>query len=98
MNLADLTLAEASALLREGKASSVELTEACLARIEQVDPTLRAFLTVTTDLARAQAREADRRLAEWRKNPFNAERFHPLIGIPLAVKDVLCLQGTRTTS
>ncbi len=98
MFLADLTLSAAADLLRTGEAASVELTEACLARIEQVDPALRAFLTVTADLARAAAREADTRLAVWRKNPLNAERFNPLTGIPLAIKDVLCLQGVRTTA
>jgi len=59
MSLADLTLSEAAALLREGKTSSLELTEACLARIDSLDPTLRAFLTTTPDLAHAAARAAD---------------------------------------
>ncbi len=96
MSLADLTLHAAAAFLREGKTSSLELTEACLARIDSLDLSLRAFLTTTPDLARAAAREADARIAEWRKSPGNP--LHPLTGIPLAIKDVLCLKGTRTTA
>ena len=98
MSLTDLTLTEASALLREGKTTSLELTEACLARIERLDPRLRAFLTMTPDLALAAAREVDQRIAAWRKNPASADPFNPLTGIPVAVKDVLCLKGTRTTA
>jgi aspartyl-tRNA(Asn)/glutamyl-tRNA(Gln) amidotransferase subunit A len=96
MSLTDLTLSEAAALLREGKTSSLELTEACLARIDVLDPRLRAFLTLTPDLARAAAREADKEISEWRKNPNHP--LHPLTGIPLAIKDVLCVKGTLTTS
>jgi aspartyl-tRNA(Asn)/glutamyl-tRNA(Gln) amidotransferase subunit A len=96
MSLTDLTLSEASALLREGKTTSLELTEACLARIDSLDPALRAFLTPTPDLARAAARAADKRIAEWKHHPINL--LHPLTGIPLAIKDVLCLEGTRTTA
>ena len=47
MTLHDLTLLEASARLRAGDVTSLQLTEACLARIGQVDPELRAFLTLT---------------------------------------------------
>jgi len=98
MSLTDLTLSEASASLRQGRTSSLELTEACLARMGSLDPALRAFLTPTPDLARAAAREADHRIAEWRRNPARADPFNPLTGIPLAIKDVLCLKGTRTTA
>jgi len=98
MSLADLTLSEAAALLREGKTSSLELTEACLARIDSLDPTLRAFLTTTPDLAHAAARAADKRIADWRHHSASDQPLHPLTGIPLAIKDVLCLKGTRTTA
>jgi aspartyl-tRNA(Asn)/glutamyl-tRNA(Gln) amidotransferase subunit A len=98
MLLTDLTLSEAAVLLREGKTSSLELTEACLARMEALDSDLRAYLTPTPDLARAAAREADKKFVEMRKNSNQAELLHPLTGIPLAIKDVLCLRGTRTTA
>jgi aspartyl-tRNA(Asn)/glutamyl-tRNA(Gln) amidotransferase subunit A len=98
MSLTDLTLHEAAALLREGSTSSLELTEACLARIGQLDPGLRAFLTLCPDLARAAARDADTRIAAWRRDGGQQDVLDPLAGIPLALKDVLCLQGTRTTA
>jgi aspartyl-tRNA(Asn)/glutamyl-tRNA(Gln) amidotransferase subunit A len=89
MELTELTLLEARAALRARQVSSLELTEACLARIEAVEPRLRAFVTVTADLARAQARAADARRA--------AGEDGPLLGLPLALKDVLCTAGVRTT-
>jgi aspartyl-tRNA(Asn)/glutamyl-tRNA(Gln) amidotransferase subunit A len=94
--LTDLTLHEASALLREGKASSLELTEACLTRMEKLEPNLHAFITSTPELARAAAHQADEQIAGWRRH--QEIPLHPLTGIPLAIKDVLCVQGTRTTA
>ena len=90
MTLTDLTLTEALTQLATGKVSSRDLTVACLARIEAVDPQLNAFLTVTADQALAQADAADARRA--------AGETAPLLGVPLAIKDVLCLKGTRTTA
>jgi len=98
MTLADLTLHEAAALLREGQLSSAELTEACLARIAASDGQLHAYLTLTPELARAAARAADERLAAWRRQPAPRGPLPPLMGLPLAVKDVLCLRGVRTTA
>jgi aspartyl-tRNA(Asn)/glutamyl-tRNA(Gln) amidotransferase subunit A len=86
-----LTIEDAAALLRAGRVSSVDLTEACLARIEAVEPRLNAFVTVTADLARAQAREATAEI--------KAGRYRgPLHGIPVAVKDLFATQGIRTTA
>ncbi len=96
MALIDLTLHEAAALLRQGQLSSVELTEACLAQIAACDGDLHAYLTLMPELARAAARAADERLAAWRRHPDELLPF--LTGLPLAVKDVLCLKGVRTTS
>ena len=90
MTLTDLTLRGALEQLSGGAASSRELTQACLDRIEAVDPKLNAFLTVTADQALAQADDADRRRA-------SGESL-PLLGVPLAIKDVLCLKGVRTTA
>ena len=71
--------------------SSRELTEACLARIEAHDPTLHAFMTLTTERARAGADAADKALRS------DAPDLAPLAGLPLAIKDVLCLEGVRCT-
>jgi aspartyl-tRNA(Asn)/glutamyl-tRNA(Gln) amidotransferase subunit A len=81
--------------LRAGEFSSRELTEACLERIERIDPTLHAFLTLTPEEALRQADQADHQLAVWRKDP--TQSLPPLAGIPLAVKDVLCVKGLRCT-
>ena len=86
-----LTLEEAAALVRDRRISPTELTEACLARIEAVESRLNAFVTVTADLARAQAREAADEIA--------AGRYRgPLHGIPVAVKDLFATKGIRTTA
>jgi aspartyl-tRNA(Asn)/glutamyl-tRNA(Gln) amidotransferase subunit A len=94
-DLTDLTLLEAAAALQQGDVSSRSLTQACLDAIEARNPTLHAFLAVTADLALDQADRADRRLAEWRRNPDDA--VSPVLGLPIAVKDVLCLEGVPTT-
>ena len=94
--LTDLSLLEAANQLRAGQVSSRELTEACLDRIAALDPRLNAFLAVTPELARAAAVAADERLAAWRSDP--DVPLHLLTGLPLAVKDVLCVRGTPTTA
>jgi aspartyl-tRNA(Asn)/glutamyl-tRNA(Gln) amidotransferase subunit A len=94
--LTDLTLHRAADMLRGGVVSSRELTQACLDRIAAVDGDLHAFLSLTPDLALAAADSADARLSEWRRDP--AQPLSPLTGIPLAIKDVLCLRGTRVTA
>jgi aspartyl-tRNA(Asn)/glutamyl-tRNA(Gln) amidotransferase subunit A len=78
-------------LLRQGSLSPVELTEDCLARIEKLNPRLNAFITVTAELARAQARQAESeiRRGEWRGH---------LHGIPVALKDLIDTAGIRTTA
>jgi len=87
----NVSLEEAATLLRERRVSPVELTEACLARIQAVEPRLNAFVTVTADLARAEARAAEGEIA--------AGRYRgPLHGIPVAVKDLFVTKGIRTTA
>jgi aspartyl-tRNA(Asn)/glutamyl-tRNA(Gln) amidotransferase subunit A len=93
--ITDLTLVEAAGALRAGELSSEELTRACLSRIQALDGQVHAFLHVAEELALEQARAADRRLATWRRA--GTEPLSLLAGIPLAVKDVLCLQGTPAT-
>ena len=61
--LHELTVLEAHAGLRAHEFTAAQLTEACLQRIHELNPTLNAFITVTEDLARAEAKIADERLA-----------------------------------
>jgi len=84
-------LAEASELLRTKKLSPVELAQACLARIEALNPELNAFITVTAEMALGQARaaEAEIQRGNWRG---------PLHGIPLAFKDLIDVAGVPTTA
>src|SRR5256886_6455611 len=86
-----LSLSEASRLLRQKRISPVELAQACLARIESLNPTLNAFITVTAESALATARSAEAQIARggWKG---------PLHGIPIAVKDLLDTAGVRTTA
>jgi len=86
---------EAAGALRAGELSSEELTRACLGRIQALDGQVHAFLHVAEQLALKQAQAADRRLAAWRRT--GTEPPSLLAGIPLAVKDVLCLQGAPAT-
>ena len=87
--LGGLTLASAGALLRRREISSAELTGACLERIAAVEPLVRSFITLTPELARRQAAQADRILA--------AGEGGPLTGVPAQLKDVLCTEGVTTT-
>ena len=84
-----LSIHEAHELLKTRQASSVELTRSMLARVEEVDPRVRAFMTVTGDLALEQADAADARIAQG--------DCRPLTGVPAVMKDVLCTKGVRTT-
>lgn len=86
-----LTLAEASQLVHNKKVSPVELAKACLARIEQLNPKLNAFITVTAESALAEARQAEAEIqrGNWRG---------PLHGIPIALKDLVDTAGVRTTA
>src|SRR5579883_3369956 len=88
--LHELSIHEAGELLRQRKISSVELTQAHLDRIRAVEPKVKAFTLVTDELALQQAKEADRRFA-------SGEQLHPLTGIPIAIKDVICTKDITTT-
>src|SRR5687767_911171 len=90
-DLATLTLREASDLVRRRRVSSVELTEACLKRINAHNALLNAFVTVTPEQALAAAREMD---GERRRNVWRG----PLHGIPVALKDNIDTAGIRTTA
>src|SRR5512145_2520711 len=85
-----LTIAEAAAGLRRKDFSSLELTDACLQRIESIDGKLHSFITLTADLAREKATQADKELRD-------GTRRGPLHGIPVALKDLYATRGIRTT-
>src|SRR6516225_1818054 len=89
--LALMGLAHVSQLVRTGKVSPLELTQACLSRIQALNPELNAFITVTAEMALAQARaaEAEIQRGEWRG---------PLHGIPVAAKDLVDVGGVPTTA
>jgi len=92
---ADLSLRETVEALRSGQISSRELVAACLERIDRLEPHLHAFITLTPERALAQADGADRRLSAWRREPSGP--LPELLGVPIAVKDVLTLEGVRCT-
>ena len=85
----ELTIVEAMAHMNDGKLSSVEITKSCLERIAKVDGAVHAMLTVTAEDALSQAEAADRLR---RQNHDGC-----LLGVPLALKDLLCTKGVRTT-
>ena len=89
--LLDLTIDDAGARLRGRSLTSEELTATVLARIEATEPALHSFITVTPELALAQARAADQRLAK-------GEALGPLDGVPIAIKDIINTKGVRTTA
>ncbi len=95
VELTDLTVLEAIKAVQGGQVSSRELTQASLDRIDALEPKLRAFITQTPDLALAQADAVDQFLAGWRQDPQGP--LPPLLGLPIAVKDVLCLANVRCT-
>jgi aspartyl-tRNA(Asn)/glutamyl-tRNA(Gln) amidotransferase subunit A len=92
----DLSVGEVLSSLRSGEVASLEVTEAYLARIEQLDVSLHAFLHVNPDQCLDQAGQADRTLQSWRKYP--EQDIPPLTGLPIAVKDVLCVKDMPCTS
>lgn len=89
MELCQLTIHQAHELLKAKRISSRQLTRAVLDRIVCVDPDVQAYISVTAELAMQQADKADDAIAQG--------RMTPLTGIPLAVKDLICTRGVRTT-
>jgi aspartyl-tRNA(Asn)/glutamyl-tRNA(Gln) amidotransferase subunit A len=89
--LSYLTISEAAGLLRRKKLTPVELTEAALARIEALNPRLNAFITVTAEHARREARAAEREITRGRHRGL-------LHGIPITLKDNIWTAGVRTTA
>ncbi|MBI1259205.1 MAG: Asp-tRNA(Asn)/Glu-tRNA(Gln) amidotransferase subunit GatA, partial [Chloroflexi bacterium] len=88
-DLNHLTITEALAKLRAREISSVELTQAYLKQIEALEPTIHAFITVTKERALKDAEAAD--------TARKAGDDRPLLGVPLAIKDVISTKGIETT-
>jgi aspartyl-tRNA(Asn)/glutamyl-tRNA(Gln) amidotransferase subunit A len=84
-------------LFRKHKLSPVELTKLVLARIEQINPKLNAYITVTAELALAQAKKAEAELFAPRGSKGRRDRG-PLHGIPISLKDNIYTEGIRTTA
>ena len=88
--LTRLSIADARVLLDSRQLSSVELTDAHIARSEALEPRLKCHIELTPDVARSQAQAADAAIA--------AGRAGPLTGIPLSIKDVLVTVDSHTTA
>ena len=82
---------EQAALIRSKAASPVEVTEAILTRIHQLEPQLHAFCTLTEDAARADARAAEMAV-------MRGDALGPLHGVPISIKDLICTKGVKTMS
>lgn len=90
MSLNQLTAHELHDRLKEREITAVELTESIYERIEEVEPQVKGYLTLTKEMALEQANAADIGFQ-------NGDEMHPLAGIPIAIKDVICTKGVRTT-
>lgn len=90
MTLALASIADIAMRYRDGSLSPVEVTAACLERVRLHDGALKAFITVTDDLAMTAARRAERELADGLDRGL-------LHGIPIAIKDLIDTAGIRTT-
>jgi aspartyl-tRNA(Asn)/glutamyl-tRNA(Gln) amidotransferase subunit A len=91
MELYELSMTEVSEKIRTKEVSPVEVTQSALARLEDVEPTLTAFVTTTPELALEQAKIAEHEIRDGKYRG-------PLHGVPLAVKDLYDTAGIRTTS
>lgn len=90
LNLHDKTAHELHDLLAAKEISAAELTADVLARVDELEDTIGAYLTVTRDKALADAQAVDEKISR-------GEKISPLEGIPCAVKDNICTKGIRTT-
>ena len=91
MNVKDLTIEGVQKGLIAKEFSSVELTESVLLNVEEQEPSLHAFLTITKELAMAAAKATDERIAK-------GEKLLPLSGIPCSLKDAILVEGVRCTA
>ena len=90
MELCDLSASDLAGMLRKREISSREITESVFKRIDEKEEAINAYITTTRQTALEQAEQADKRFGNGKKTPL-------LNGIPIAIKDILCTQGIRTT-
>lgn len=95
MNLNQLTISQARKGLKEKKFSSVELTKACLERIKKIDSQINAFITTCEKEALDKAKWADKQLSNGTIEQWNN---YPLLGIPIALKDLFSTKDIKTTA
>ncbi|MEK7387553.1 MAG: amidase, partial [candidate division NC10 bacterium] len=86
-----LPATELAALIRKKKVSPVEVVDAVLERLERINPRLNAFVTLTDEQARRDAKVAERALMK------KGATLGPLHGVPFSVKDLVITKGVRTT-
>ncbi|PIP21630.1 MAG: Asp-tRNA(Asn)/Glu-tRNA(Gln) amidotransferase GatCAB subunit A, partial [Candidatus Nealsonbacteria bacterium CG23_combo_of_CG06-09_8_20_14_all_40_13] len=91
MEIAKLTIKQASKLLQEKKLTCQELTRAVLANIDQKEQEINAFITLEGDLALLQAQKCDERLSR-------GQRLSEIDGVPLAIKDNILIKGLPCTA
>ncbi|MGH3341342.1 MAG: amidase [Carbonactinosporaceae bacterium] len=91
--LHELTALEQAATMRRREVSPVQLLDHYLDRIDRLDAKLGAFITVTPELGRTQAREAERTI----RRAADEERLPPLLGVPVPIKDLTMVEGVRAT-
>jgi len=89
VELYNLTIHQLRELLSKREVTSQEITESVFKRIESVEEKVNAYITLTKQLAMEQAKQADENIKQG--------KLDTLTGIPLAIKDVLCIKGVRTT-
>ncbi|MBE1530287.1 amidase [Actinomadura algeriensis] len=89
----DLGVRETAAAVRAREISPVELADHYLERIERLNPRVGAYVTVTADLAREQARAAEKAVAD----AADPAELPPLLGVPIPIKDLNLVEGVRTT-
>ena len=90
MSLYQLTVHELHEKLKEREITAEDLTKSIYARIDEVEPSVKGYLTLTKALALEQAYKADVGFQ-------NGNEMPPLAGIPIAIKDVICTKDVRTT-
>ena len=90
MELCDRSACDLAEMLKKREVSSREITESVFKRIDEKEDTIHAYITTTRETALKQADLADKKFRNGKRTPL-------LNGIPIAIKDILCTQGIRTT-